>query len=792
MAQDRPHLLIANPGRRLEFTAKGGGGKSEWFPTVSDRRKVARRILREVQAVIDAAQADPISMAAGLAPMTVRAGAAHGLNSSVPGPRRNAVMSVIGYENAARINVALDPKSYASFENAAQRYVDYDDRRRPNHFNFFEAQPHVATTTVEDLWASNQTPPSPQAEIAWEVWLQPVAEPRFREALESLGLRSPPRAVEFADMRVIGLDARRSDFDQLARSASIAQLRPASSLNSRILQGSPGIRAAVVSGAATRLTAADVGAPSVCLLDTGINAAHPLLEDSVRYQGAVGLVRGSGYSGDDFEGHGTQMAGIVLFEDLQGLVTGGSETLTINLESVSIEPPDGELIAGSLPAARVRDAVDAVERSYESARTYCLAMNATDEPDDGAVSSLSCEIDQLAFEIAQPRLFCVAAGNLDDADPAVGDYQALNDLSGIRSPAQAWNALSVAACTHLNTVPAPHDVIAPLGDLSPWSRTSVNWESRHKPPSKPDIVFEGGNQTLDPALNVIGRHRNLSLLTTSNDLTDPLALTAMTSAATAGVAGLCARLQAEYPEYWPETIRGLVIHGADYTSAMEARAARSAGAAGVVPALMARFGFGLPDPGSVYQNADDALTMVIQANLVPLRLNDARTNSVLGFMRFHSLPWPIEILEQLGGVEAELRVTLSYFVEPNPGHALRGDTELYASHGLDFDVMRPDEDEAQAIGRINAAHPAPRRSSAAPLEWKFGKMQRGRGSVRHDRLKTTAADLARMGGVAVFPRKGWWGRDHLEQQVRYSLIITIRTPGAEIYTEVASAIVIDN
>lgn len=790
MALERPHLLIPNPGRRLEYAPKGGGGKSEWFPAVQNRRATADRILAEVEALIAAAEEDPIASASGLAPMTVRATAPHGVNSSVPGPRRNTVLSFLGFDREARVNVALDPTSYGSFENAAERYVDYDDGKRPNHFNFFEARPRIALTTVNDLWTGSAPPPEPEDAITWEVWLQPVAEPRFREALEQLRLPNPPRAVEFADMRVVGIEARRRDFDRIARSASIAQLRPASSLNSRILQGSPGIRSAAVAAAAGRITRAHEDSPAVCLLDTGINGDHPLLDGSVRFQGAVGLSRGADYDGDDVTGHGTQMAGMALFEDLPGLMDRGSVSLNVVLESVSIEPPDDALATGSLPAARVREAVDFVERDRAGPRTFCLAMNAAHEPDNGSVSSLSCEIDQLAFEVAGPRLFCVAAGNLDEAEPAVGDYQALNEVSGIRSPAQAWNALCVAACTDLDGAPSPQTAVAPVGDLSPWSRTSVNWDSRHKPPSKPDVVFEGGNQTLDHELRVVGRHRNLSLLTTSHDLTDPLALTGMTSAATAGVAGLCARVQAEYPRYWPETIRGLIVHAAEHTPAMRTRAEAVAGDRGIAPALLERYGYGRPDPARVRENANDVLTLVIQANLVPLRLNEKQTNTVLGYMRFHALPWPIEVLEDLGDLEAELRVTLSYFVEPNPGHALRGDMELYPSHGLDFDVMRPDEDEDQAIGRINGAHTPRRKSTAAPLEWDLGKA-RGKGGLRHDRLKTNTADLARMGGIAVFPRKGWWGRNHLEQQVRYSLIVSIHTPGTEIYTEIANGIVVE-
>jgi hypothetical protein len=44
----------------------------------------------------------------------------------------------------------------------------------------------------------------------------------------------------------------------------------------------------------------------------------------------------------------------------------------------------------------------------------------------------------------------------------------------------------------------------------------------------------------------------------------------------------------------------------------------------------------------------------------------------------------------------------------------------------------------------------------------------------------------------VLPRKGWWGDDYdrIDQQARYSLIISIRTPEEEIYTEITSAIAI--
>lgn len=62
-------------------------------------------------------------------------------------------------------------------------------------------------------------------------------------------------------------------------------------------------------------------------------------------------------------------------------------------------------------------------------------------------------------------------------------------------------------------------------------------------------------------------------------------------------------------------------------------------------------------------------------------------------MHLHELPWPQQELLALGNVDVEMRVTLSYFVQPNPGVAERGISGRYRyeSHGLRFDVSRPSE-----------------------------------------------------------------------------------------------------
>ena len=80
-----------------------------------------------------------------------------------------------------------------------------------------------------------------------------------------------------------------------------------------------------------------------------------------------------------------------------------------------------------------------------------------------------------------------------------GDHLVRNDVEPIDDPAQAWNALTVGAFTEkvdiIDAAFAGYAPIAPAGELSPRSRTSVTWDRQW--PVKPDVVFEGGNLAHD-------------------------------------------------------------------------------------------------------------------------------------------------------------------------------------------------------------------------------------------------------------------------------------------------------
>lgn len=145
-----------------------------------------------------------------------------------------------------------------------------------------------------------------------------------------------------------------------------------------------------------------------------------------------------------------------------------------------------------------------------------------------------------------------------------------------------------------------------------------------------------------------------------------------------------------------------------------------------------------------------------------------------------------------------MRVTLSYFIEPNPARRGWRSRHQYASHGLRFEVMRPTESGVEFRKRVNKMQLADGEKKPSSTgdsdQWRLGPALRHHGSLHSDLWEGAAADLARRGAIGVFPVSGWWKdqptRDRSHVGARYSLLVSIETPGVEvdIYTPVAQQV----
>jgi len=471
------------------------------------------------------------------------------------------------------------------------------------------------------------------------------------------------------------------------------------------------------------------------------------------------------------------------------------------MESVKIFPPVGQNPHELLGAITAGGVAKVEIAQPHRKRVFCIATSTDeDSPHRGHPTSWSAELDQLCFgsEVAPGigRLFCVAAGNIREPQQLRHEqYPTLNDLSEIESPAHAWNALTVGGITELTQITDRTRngwvSFATRGDLSP-STTTATWNDTW--PVKPDVVMEAGNLGVDPADGIGYGFPEVRLLTTSREYPQtPFEHFGETSAAAANAARLCAIVRSQYPELWPETVRALVVDSAGWTSAM----------LGHLPAnptktdhglLLKRYGFGVPDPVRAIYSLRNALTLIAEDTIQPY-VKPEKKGVLLNEMKLFRLPWPLEQLADLGNTEVVMRVTLSYFIEPNPAESARNQKQRYASHGLRFAVKLPDEDENDFRERVNkAARQEAGHAHASDTGWTIGTDLRDRGSLHSDLWRGPASDLARRGAVAVYPVSGWWkDREHLERYhriARFALVVSIVTPPTEvdIYTPVLNQI----
>jgi|KBSMisStaDraftv2_1062788.scaffolds.fasta_scaffold60198_2 hypothetical protein len=211
--------------------------------------------------------------------------------------------------------------------------------------------------------------------------------------------------------------------------------------------------------------------------------------------------------------------------------------------------------------------------------------------------------------------------------------------------------------------------------------------------------------------------------------------------------------------------------------------------------LLKRYGFGVPDFGRAIRSARNALALIEQSTIQPYTKRPGRQPSLAEMKLFH-LPWPADALNGLGAADVEMRVTLSYFIEPNPAESARGRKSRYASHRLRFAVKTADEDVDEFRRRINKAARTEGEvvSHVNDTGWILGPMLRDRGSIHSDTWRGPASDLARRGIIAVYPVGGWWKErvqhERFNSFARFSLVVTISAPeiNVDLYTDILTRI----
>jgi hypothetical protein len=748
------------------------------------------------------------------------------------------VLSVVATPTADIVNVYVPPGKLGALERRVREYLTKENAPKkegqepqPKNARLINAISSIRRAAFAELWTDKDPPPDQNQVSVFQIWLRLGTEApnqvyaAFRDAAQRLEVVVEPGYLTFPGRVVVAARSTRAALEQAIDLLDfVAEIRK-TSLPAEFFLSSlrPFEQAEWVRDMAGRMEIppADQNPPRIALLDTGVNRGHPLLGPLIDPADMHAVL--DSWDTTDHWGHGSEMAGLTLHGDLRTpLASRDPHWIPHRLESVKILPDTGANLP-HLYGWTSDEAVRLVEQTKaDAARTFSMMITVIGAT-AGWPSEWSATLDRLAFGLrgpstgaldspaldgdaprVQPRLFVVAAGNIPWSEWIA--YPNNNDLESIEDPGQAWNALTVGA--HTNFVDFNQDQwpdlqpIASAGSLAPSSRTSLLWPDRW--PVKPDVVAEGGNGCTDRAAapQVTVGPEDLRVITTSHEPARALLAEAGdTSAAAAEVARICAHLQSRYPGYWPETIRALIVQGAGYTPAMRADQ-------GIVPTqtdrrtLLRRYGHGRVSMESSMNSALNKPTLIQQETIVPYVLEGS--NYHLGRMNIHSLPWPAPELQRLGEAAVVLKITLSYFIQPNPSRRGWQSKFRYQSHGLRFAVRGASETTERFHQRINGIkrdEMGDDREESMPDPdnegWLLRRTLRSQGSLHSDTWYGLASELANKSEIAIFPVGGWWkemtGQTQPNRRVRYALVVSLdvsTTADVDIYTPIANQIVV--
>lgn len=199
--------------------------------------------------------------------------------------------------------------------------------------------------------------------------------------------------------------------------------------------------------------------------------------------------------------------------------------------------------------------------------------------------------------------------------------------------------------------------------------------------------------------------------------------------------------------------------------------------------LLRRFGYGVPSFERAVASARNHLALVAQNTLIPFRNDNGRK---FRDCHFYRLPWPKEVLEKLD-TDVRLKITLSYFIEPNPGKSSVIDPQRYQSYGLRFDLRRRSETITQFLKRANpleSENPVDKATATPDEGWRFGPQSVSAGSLHCDEWVGPAVQLAARDMICIKPVIGWWRTrgtlDDCTRQTRYALVATLSAPNIDV------------
>lgn len=552
-------------------------------------------------------------------------------------------------------------------------------------------------------------------------------------------------------------------------------------------------------------TQPDMDAPTVCVIDSGIQEGHALLQPAVDQASSHCFLPETAATAVADEvapgGHGTRVAGAVLYGE--EIPKEGAPELPFWIQNARVLNAQNLMPVTLFPPEAMRQAVERFNEGPRQTRIFNHSINARGYCRTRYMSSWAAEIDQLCNE--RDVLIVQSAGNLpiEGAAPFVGirehlaagrDYPVYLSENSVRvaNPGQSLQALTVGSVAYDAAEVGGWRTFAVEPDgPSAFSRTGPGiWNV-----IKPEVVAYGGDavRTAGNPPDIQGGGRipaacpelvrsTLHAPGPASDQDD-----AGTSYAAPKVARIAAQVQRVLPNEPALLYRALVVQSSQWPAWAEGLLTRLRNPPDNLPQAEKQtllsaashalrcLGYGIPDEQRATANTDHRTTFI----------TSGETEIHAAECHVYQVPIPLELRQQADEFDVRIDVTLSYVAQPR---RTRRNLRRYLSTWVDWKTSNLGEglNDFRVRALKNATNDdEPLHGSALPWtlhekpQWGVIRdHKRNSGTVQKDWAVVRSNALPDHFCIAVVGHQGW--SHDPDSAARYVLAVTFDVLGQEI------------
>lgn len=530
----------------------------------------------------------------------------------------------------------------------------------------------------------------------------------------------------------------------------------------------------------------------ICILDSGINTNHPLLKTAIQ-ESASFIDDGSV---NDDAGHGTAVAGIALYGNLEACLSGNfwqPQLLIFNGKLMSFDNATREVFFNEKSIET--SIVNAVKYFVEEhqCRIFNLSIGNLNSPYDGHhIRGIACVLDLLARQY--DILFVVSAGNFSGCEePPVPikcwreEYPEylIHESSIIVDPAPAMNVLTVGSLAQHNAHEKEMRYPTEINNLSPATENQPSPFTRHGPSIKgaykPDLVAPGGN--LASPLREEGKQwkietRGLGVLTLNHQFAESALLkeTSGTSFAAPYITHLAGRLLNEYPQASANLLRALLVNQAEIPQVCLdtfpeefVEQYKNNNQTKKRELIRDIVGYGKVNEDILYRSTENAVILIAEDTIE----NDK--------CQFFELQLPVDFLRSKRA-KRELHVSLAYSPPVRTTRleylATKINFRLVKGESLEKVAQHFDREMQKDKDTLNDASISNRTISA---------QQRDKGTVQSSYWEFKQLNPSEKWFVVVTRQDREWGKTLCSEEESYALVVTVMDKDnleAQLYTEI--------